>query len=89
MTLSRLPQGISRSLERLIMAPHATDVLVVPILLSEVRPAKQDDKGDIGDERRGRRRHSSRLLQPMKLHTSTVDIRNEGLTWSDELNMAL
>ena len=48
MTLSRLPQGISRSLERLIMAPHATDVPVVPILLSEVRPVKQEDGGDIG-----------------------------------------
>ena len=48
MTLSRLPQGISRSLERLIMAQHATDALVVPVLLSEVRPVKQEDGGDIG-----------------------------------------
>ena len=48
MTLTRLPQGISRSLERLIMAPHAADVLVVPILLSEVRAVKQEDGGDIG-----------------------------------------
>ena len=30
------------------MAPHATDVLIVPILLSEVRPVKQEDGGDIG-----------------------------------------
>ena len=50
MTLSRLPQGISRSLERLVMASYATDVLVVPILLSEVRAVKQEDGGDIGDE---------------------------------------
>ena len=50
MTLGRLPRGISRSLERLIMAPHATNVLVVPILLSEVRAVKQEDGGDIGDE---------------------------------------
>ena len=34
------------------MAPHATDVLVVLILLSEVRPVKQEDGGDIGDEGR-------------------------------------
>ena len=67
MTLARLPWGISRSLERLIMAPHATDVLVVPVLLSEVRAVKQEDGGDIGDERRGSRRDSSRLLQPTKL----------------------
>ena len=59
------------------------------ILLSKVRPAKQDDKGDIGVEGRGSRRHSFRLLQPMKLHTSTVDIWDEGLTWSDEVNMGL
>ena len=72
MTLTRLPQGISRSLERLIMAPHATDVLVVPILLSEVRAVKQKDGGDIGDERRGSRRDGSRLLQPMKLHTLAI-----------------
>ena len=52
MTLGRLPRGISRSLERLEMAQHATDVLVVPVLLSEVRPVKQEDGGDIGDEGR-------------------------------------
>ena len=34
------------------MAPHATNVLVVPILLSEVRAVKQEDGGDIGDEGR-------------------------------------
>ena len=50
MTLSRLPWGISRSLERLTMASHVTDVLVVPVLLSEVRAVKQEDGGDIGDE---------------------------------------
>ena len=48
MTLSRLPWGISRSLERLTMASHVTDVLVVPVLLSEVRAVKQEDGGDIG-----------------------------------------
>ena len=50
MRLSRLPWGISRSLERLTMASDATDVLVVPVLLSEVRAVKQEDGGDIGDE---------------------------------------
>ena len=34
------------------MASHATDVLVVPVLLSEVRAVKQEDGGDIGDEGR-------------------------------------
>ncbi len=74
MTLSRLPQGISRSLERLIMAPHATDVLVFPILLSEVRAVKQEDGGDIGDEGRGSRRDGCRPFQPMKLHTLFIDM---------------
>ena len=74
MTLSRLPWGISRSLERLTMASHATDVLVVPVLLSEVRPVKQEDGGDIGDEGRGSRRDGCRLLQPMKLHTLAIDM---------------
>ena len=69
MTLARLPQGISRSLERLMMDGHATDVPAVPVLLSEVRPAKQDDEGDIGDEGRRSRRDGCRPLQPMKLHT--------------------
>ena len=69
MTLSRLPRGISRSLERLVMAPHATDVPAVAVLLSEVRPAKQDDEGDIGDEGRRSRRDGCRPFQPMKLHT--------------------
>ena len=54
------------------MAPHAADVLVVPILLSEVRAVKQEDGGDIGDEGRGSRRDGSRLLQPMKLYTLVV-----------------
>ena len=30
------------------MASHVTDVLVVPVLLSEVRAVKQEDGGDIG-----------------------------------------
>ena len=30
------------------MALHATDALVLPVLLSEVRPVKQEDGGDIG-----------------------------------------
>ena len=57
-----------------MMAWHATDVLIVLILLSEVRPAKQDDKGDIGDERRRSRIDGCRPLQPMKLHTFMVDM---------------
>ena len=69
MTLSRLRQGISRLLERLMMAGHATDVPAVPVLLSEVRPAKQDDEGDRGDEGRRSRRDGCRPFQPMKLHT--------------------
>lgn len=71
------------------MAPHATDVLVVPILLSEVRAVKQEDGGDIGDEGRGSRRDSSRLLQPMKLYTLVVGMWNKRLMWSDEVNVRL
>ena len=67
------------------MASHATDVLVVPVLLSEVRAVKQEDGGDIGDEGRGSRRDSSRLLQPMKLHTLVVGMSDEGLMWSDQV----
>ena len=67
------------------MASHATDVLVVPVLLSEVRAVKQEDGGDIGDEGRGSRRDSFRLLQPMKLYTLVVDMSDEGLMWSDQV----
>ena len=67
------------------MAPHAADVLVVPILLSEVRAVKQEDGGDIGDEGRGSRRDSSRLLQPMKLYTLVVGMSDKGLMWSDQV----
>ena len=67
------------------MASHVTDVLVVPVLLSEVRAVKQEDGGDIGDERRGSRRDSSRLLQPMKLYTLVVGMSDEGLMWSDQV----
>ena len=56
----------------------------MPILLSKVRPVKQEDEGDIGDEGRGGRRDGSRLLQPMKLHTFVVDMQDEALMWSDE-----
>ena len=72
MTLSRLPWGISRSLERLTMASHVTDVLVVPVLLSEVRAVKQEDGGDIGDEGRGSGSDGSRPLQPTRLDILTV-----------------
>ena len=89
MTLGRLPWGISRSLERLVMAQHATDVLVVPVLLSEVRPVKQQDGGDIGDEGRGSRRDACRPLQPMKLHILSVGMSEEGLMWSDEVEHGL
>ena len=74
MTLSRLPWGISRSLERLAMAEHATDVPAVPVLLSEVRPVKQEDEGDRGDEGRRSRRDGCRPLQPMKLGTLLIDM---------------
>ena len=50
MTLARLPGGISRSPERLIMAYYAIDVQVVPVLLFEVRPAKHEYEGDVYDE---------------------------------------
>ena len=66
------------------MASHATDVLVVPVLLSEVRPAKQEDEGDIRDEGRGSRRDGCWPLQPMKLHTLAIDMSDEGLMGSDE-----
>ena len=71
------------------MAPHATDVLVVPILLSEVRAVKQEDGGDIGDEGRGSRRDGSRLLQEMKLNTLAIDLQDEAPIWSDEVNVRL
>ena len=67
------------------MAPHATDVLVVPVLLSKVRAVKQEDGGDIGDEGRGSRRDGSRPLQPMQLHIVAIDISDEGLIRSDEV----
>ena len=72
MTLGRLPWGISRSLERLVMAQQATDVLVVPVLLSEVRPVKQEDEGDVGDEGWGSGSDGSRPLQPTRLDILTV-----------------
>ena len=68
----------------MIMALHATDALVLPVLLSEVRPVKQEDGGDIGDEGRGSRRDGCRPLQPMKLHTLAIDMSDEGLMGSDE-----
>ena len=55
------------------------------ILVSEVTPAKQDDKGDIGDERRRSRIDGCRPLQPMKLHTFMVDMQGKRLMWSDEV----
>ena len=57
---------------------------LVPVLLSEVRAVKQEDGGDIGDEGRGSRRDSSRLLQPMKLYMLVVGMSDEGLMGSDE-----
>ena len=59
------------------------------ILLSKVRPAKQDDKGDIGDERRRGRIDGCRPLQPMKLHILLVDMSDECLMWSDEAEHGL
>ena len=56
----------------------------MPVLLSEVRPVKQEDGGDIGDEGRGSRRDACRPLQPMKLHILSVGMSDEGLMWSDE-----
>ena len=64
-------------------------MLVVPVLLSEVRAVKWEDGGDIGDEGRGSRRDSSRLLQPMKLHTIAIGIQDEALMRSDEVNVGL
>ena len=57
----------------------------VPVLLSEVRPAKQDDEGDIGDEGRRSRRDGCRPLQPMKLHTLFIGMYDKRLMWSDEV----
>ena len=57
----------------------------VPVLLSEVRPVKQEDEGDIGDEGRGGRRDGCRPLQPMKLHTLLIDVWCKALMWSDEV----
>ena len=71
------------------MAQHATDALVVPVLLSEVRPVKQEDGGDIGDEGRRSRRDGFQALQPMKLHILSVGMTDEGLMWSDEVEHGL
>ena len=57
----------------------------MPILLSKVRPVKQEDEGDIGDEGRGSRRDGCRRLQPMKLHTLLIDVWCKALMWSDEV----
>ena len=65
--LARLPGDISRSPERLIVAYYAIDVPVVPVLLFEVRPAKQEYEGDVYDAGGGCGRDGSRLLQPTKL----------------------
>ena len=64
-------------------------MLAVPVLLSEVRPVKQQDGGDIGDEGRGSRRDACRPLQPMKLHILSVGMSDEGLMWSDEVEHGL
>ena len=71
------------------MAEHATDVPAVPVLLSEVRPAKQEDEGDIGDEGRRSRRDGCRPLQPTKLHTLFIRVCDEALMRSDEVNVRL
>ena len=71
------------------MAQHATDALVLPVLLSEVRPVKQEDGGDIGDEGQRSRRDGCRPLQPMKLHILLVDMSDECLMWSDEAEHGL
>ena len=70
------------------MALHATDALVLPVLLSEVRPVKQEDGGDVGDEGRGSRRDGCWPLQPMKLHTLAIGMPDEGLIGSDEVEHA-
>ena len=62
---------------------------VLPVLLSEVRPVKQEDGGDIGDEGQRSRRHGCRPLQPMKLHILLVDMSDECLMWSDEAEHGL
>ena len=58
---------------------------VAPLSLSEVRPVKQEDEGDIGDEGRRSRRDGCRPLQPMKLGTLIVGMWNKALMWSDEV----
>ena len=60
-------------------------MLVVPVSLSEVRAVKQEDGGDRGDEGRGSKRDSSRLLQPMKLYTLVVGMSEKGLMGSDQV----
>ena len=67
MTLARLPWGISRSPERLMMAVYAIGVPALAVLLFAVRPAKHKGGGHIDDQRRGSGRDGSRLLQPTKL----------------------
>ena len=74
MTLDRLPRAISSSPERLIIIYRAIDVPVVPVLLLEVRPAKEEDDGDVVEERRGGEIDASRPLQPTKLGIPTISI---------------
>ena len=57
----------------------------MPILLSKVRPVKQEDEGDIGDEGRRSRRDGCRPLQPMKLGRLLIDMWGKALMWSDEV----
>ena len=59
------------------------------ILLSEVRPAKQDDKGDIGDEGRGSGSDGFRPLQPTRLDILSVGMSDEALMRSDEVKHGL
>ena len=57
----------------------------VAVLLSEVRPAKQEDEGDIGDEGRRSRRDGCRPLQPLKLHMLLIGMWDKALMRSDEV----
>ena len=60
-------------------------MLLVLILLFEVRPVKQEDGGDIGDEGRGSGSDGSRPLQPTRLDILLVGMSDEALMQSDEV----
>ena len=66
-----------------MMAYYETDVLVVPVLLFEVRPAKQEYEGDVYDEGGGCERE--RELGTRVLLGSTCSRRLPSSIWESNV----